>query len=205
MGVLGLIAGIVSDKFDQLAAFQNFLILPTTKSQTNVVVLSRVSISPLFQSRSFTYRTAENSDEQDPYAGFDTPRAPLGESIRASMRRRRLGRVVEPGSGLTPKLVVEVRSTNSAAIFATRRSRRGDGDRLICYEVKDGTRGVSCSTRLRPETPLARKTPDALRPPGSTCAKSWKRSMLNTPKLAPRNADNMPMNASPGPPRLMIV
>ena len=30
MGVLGLIAGIVSDKFDQLAAFQNFIIMPAT-------------------------------------------------------------------------------------------------------------------------------------------------------------------------------
>jgi len=30
LGVLGLIAGIVSDKFDQLAAFQNFIILPAT-------------------------------------------------------------------------------------------------------------------------------------------------------------------------------
>lgn len=30
LGVLGLIAGIVSDKFDQLAAFQNFLIVPAT-------------------------------------------------------------------------------------------------------------------------------------------------------------------------------
>ncbi len=30
LGVLGLIAGIVSDKFDQLAAFQNFMILPAT-------------------------------------------------------------------------------------------------------------------------------------------------------------------------------
>ena len=30
LAVLGLIAGIVSDKFDQLAAFQNFLILPAT-------------------------------------------------------------------------------------------------------------------------------------------------------------------------------
>jgi ABC-2 type transport system permease protein len=30
LGVLGLIAGIVSDKFDQMAAFQNFLILPAT-------------------------------------------------------------------------------------------------------------------------------------------------------------------------------
>ena len=30
LGVLGIIAGIVSDKFDQLAAFQNFLIMPAT-------------------------------------------------------------------------------------------------------------------------------------------------------------------------------
>jgi ABC-2 type transport system permease protein len=30
LAVLGLIAGIVSDKFDQLAAFQNFIIMPAT-------------------------------------------------------------------------------------------------------------------------------------------------------------------------------
>lgn len=30
MGVLGLVAGIVSDKFDQLAAFQNFIVMPAT-------------------------------------------------------------------------------------------------------------------------------------------------------------------------------
>jgi ABC-2 type transport system permease protein len=30
LGVLGMIAGIVSDKFDQLAAFQNFIIMPAT-------------------------------------------------------------------------------------------------------------------------------------------------------------------------------
>lgn len=30
LGVLGIIAGIVSDKFDQLAAFQNFIIMPAT-------------------------------------------------------------------------------------------------------------------------------------------------------------------------------
>ena len=30
LGVLGLIAGIVSDKFDQMAAFQNFIVLPAT-------------------------------------------------------------------------------------------------------------------------------------------------------------------------------
>jgi ABC-2 type transport system permease protein len=30
LGVLGLIAGIASDKFDQLAAFQNFIVMPAT-------------------------------------------------------------------------------------------------------------------------------------------------------------------------------
>jgi ABC-2 type transport system permease protein len=30
MGVLGIIAGLQSDKIDQLAAFQNFIILPLT-------------------------------------------------------------------------------------------------------------------------------------------------------------------------------
>ena len=30
LGILGLIAGILADKFDQLAAFQNFLIMPLT-------------------------------------------------------------------------------------------------------------------------------------------------------------------------------
>ena len=30
LGILGLVAGIVADKFDQLAAFQNFLIMPLT-------------------------------------------------------------------------------------------------------------------------------------------------------------------------------
>ncbi len=30
LGVMGMIAGIISDKFDQLAAFQNFIILPLT-------------------------------------------------------------------------------------------------------------------------------------------------------------------------------
>jgi len=30
LGILGLIAGIVSDKFDQIAAFQNFIIMPAT-------------------------------------------------------------------------------------------------------------------------------------------------------------------------------
>jgi ABC-2 type transport system permease protein len=30
MGVLGLIAGLWADKFDQMAAFQNFIVMPMT-------------------------------------------------------------------------------------------------------------------------------------------------------------------------------
>src|SRR5260370_23780194 len=83
---------------------------PTTNAQTHIVALSRVSISPLFQSRSFTYRTAENTYEQDPYAGFlIPPERALAEPIRGWLRTSGvMGRVVEPGSGLTPTLVAEV-------------------------------------------------------------------------------------------------
>src|ERR1044071_7370791 len=82
---------------------------PTTNATDRVVALSRVAISPTFQSRSFTYRTGDNSYEQDPYAGFlIPPERALAESMRASMRASGVfGRVVEPGSGMMPALIVE--------------------------------------------------------------------------------------------------
>src|SRR5258708_669299 len=91
-------------------AFASLADPTTTNAQTNIVALSRVSISPLFQSRSFTYRTAENTYEQDPYAGFlIPPERALAEPIRAWMRASGvMGRVVEPGSKLTPTLLAEV-------------------------------------------------------------------------------------------------
>src|SRR5215831_1054607 len=81
-----------------------------TNSPNNIVTLSRVSISPLFQSRSFTYRTAENAYEQDPYAGFlIPPQRALAEAVRAWMRASGVyGSVVEPGSGITPTVMLEV-------------------------------------------------------------------------------------------------
>ena len=43
-------------------------------------------MSPLFQSRSFIYRTAENTYEKDPYAGFMvSPERALAEPIRARL------------------------------------------------------------------------------------------------------------------------
>src|SRR6185436_4572509 len=134
--------------------------------QTNLVALSRVSISPLFQSRSFTYRKAENTYEQDPYAGFLVPpERALAEPIRAWMRASGVfGRVLEPGSGLTATLVAEV-SVNQ--LYGDLRQASGPVGtmeiRFICYEVKDGEPGRIVLDRVfAHETPLARKTPDAL-------------------------------------------
>ena len=139
---------------------------PTTNAQTNIVALSRVSISPLFQNRSFTYRKAENTYELDPYAGFLVPpgRA-LAEPIRAWMRAGGVfGRVVEPGSGLRPTLVAEV-SVNEL-YGDLRQASRPVGTmeiHFICYEVKDGDPGRIVLDRVcAHETPLARNTPKAL-------------------------------------------
>jgi len=48
LGVMGIIAGIVSDKFDQLAAFQNFIIMPATF--LSGVFYSVHGLSPFWQS-----------------------------------------------------------------------------------------------------------------------------------------------------------
>ena len=139
---------------------------PTTNAQTNIVALSRVSISPLFQNRSFTYRIAENTYEQDPYAGFLVPpERALAEPIRAWMRASGVfGRVVEPRSGLTPTLVAEV-SVNEL-YGDLRQASRPVGTmqiHFICYEVKDGDPGRIVLDRVSAhETPLARNTPKAL-------------------------------------------
>ncbi|MBK7353549.1 MAG: ABC transporter permease [Nitrosomonas sp.] len=51
LGALGIIAGICSDKFDQLAAFQNFIILPFTF--LSGVFYSVFSLSPVWQKLSY--------------------------------------------------------------------------------------------------------------------------------------------------------
>jgi cholesterol transport system auxiliary component len=139
---------------------------PTTKAQTNIVALSRVSISPLFQSRSFTYRTAENSYEQDPYASFlIPPERAVAESIRASMRAGGVfGRVVEPGSGLAPTLIVEVSVNQLYGDFRKASKPVATMEiHFICYEVKSGDPDRIVLDKIcARETPLAGKTPAAL-------------------------------------------
>ena len=83
---------------------------PAAGSNTNVVAMRRVNISPLYQCRSFTYRTAENIYEHDSYAGFFVPpEQALEQPIRAWLRvGGAFGRIIEPKSGLNPSLEVEV-------------------------------------------------------------------------------------------------
>jgi hypothetical protein len=139
---------------------------PTTNARTNLVGLSRVSISPLFQSRSFTYRTAENTYKQDPYAGFlIPPERAVAEAIRAWMRGSGVfGRVLEPGSGLTPSLVAEVSVNALYGDFRKASQPVGTMElHFIFYEVNEGAPGrIVLDKHCAHETPLARKAADAL-------------------------------------------
>jgi hypothetical protein len=139
---------------------------PTTNTTQNIVELSRVSISPIFQNRSFTYRTGENSYEQDPYAGFlISPERALAESIRAWMRASDVyGRVVDPGSGLTPNVIVEVSINELYGDFRKASQPVGTmGIHVICCEVQDRQPSrVILDRSYSHETLLDQKTPAAL-------------------------------------------
>lgn len=139
---------------------------PATNAPGDIVALNRVSISPLFQSRSFTYRTAESSYEQDPYAGFlIPPERALAEAIRAFMRAgNAFGRVVDPGSALVPGLVAEVFVSELYGDFRKASQPVGRMEiHFVCYEVKDGLPGrIAFDKVCARETPLAGKTPASL-------------------------------------------
>jgi cholesterol transport system auxiliary component len=138
----------------------------TTKVQSNILALNRVTISPLFQSRSFTYRKAENSYEEDPYAGFlIPPERALAESIRGWLRASGVfGRVVDPGSGLTPTLIAEVSVNELYGDLRNAAQPIGTMEiHFICYQVKDEVPGrIVVDKVCTRETPMTRKTPGAL-------------------------------------------
>lgn len=139
---------------------------PVTNASEMITGLNRVSISPTFQSRSFTYRTGENSYEQDPYAGFlIPPERALAEAIRAWMRAGgAFGRIAEPGSGIAPTLVVEVSIDELYGDFRNPSQPLGAmGIHFLCYEVQEGTpRRILFDKFCSHETLLAQKKPGAL-------------------------------------------
>jgi len=150
----------------QLFAFS----LPADPSRTNapahLIALTRVTISPLFQHRSFTYRTAENTYKQDPYAWFlIPPERALAESIRAFMRDSGVfGCVLDPGSGLAPTLVAEVSINELYGDFRQPSHPVGTLEiHFVCYELKDGSPGrVLLDKQCAHSTPLGAKTSAAL-------------------------------------------
>lgn len=139
---------------------------PATSEPTGSVALNRVTISPLFNRRSFTYRTAENTYEQDPYAGFLTPpERALAEAIRSWMRASgAFGRVLEPGSSLTPTLVAEISVHELYGDFRQASQPVAAMEiRFIFCEFMDGNPGRLVMDKVSArQTPLSRRTPAAL-------------------------------------------
>jgi len=139
---------------------------PATTTKTNLIALSRVSVSPLFQSRFFTYRTTETSYEQDPYAAFLVPpERALAEPIRQWIRTSgAFGRLVEPGSGLSPSLTIEISVSQLYGDFRKASHPLATMEmRWLIYDSSDGppNRIVLDKVYTR-ETPLAKKSPAAI-------------------------------------------
>jgi uncharacterized lipoprotein YmbA len=135
-------------------------------SRTNLVALGSVTISPLFKGQSFTYRTAEDTYEQDPYAEFlAPPDRMLAEAIRAWLRNTgALGIVVEPESGLTPSLIVEVSISELDGDF--RNPAKPEGAMAIHFTIykenEDGPGALITDKVCAFQTPLASHSPAAL-------------------------------------------
>jgi ABC-type uncharacterized transport system auxiliary subunit len=139
---------------------------PVTTTLTNLVSLTHVSISPLFQSRFFTYRTTETSYEQDPYAAFLVPpERSLAEPLRSWIRTSgAFGRLVEPGSGLSPTLTIEVSVSQLYCDFRKASHPVATMEmRWLIYQVSNSSPSQIVLDKVYArETPLAKKSPAAI-------------------------------------------
>ena len=135
-------------------------------SKTNIVALRRVTIAPLFQGRSFTYRMTEDTYEHDPYAGFFVrPERAIEQPIRAWLRiGGAFGSVIEPESGLSPSLVAEVSVDELYGDFRKPAHPAGVLEiHFILYELRqDGPGPVLLDKVFAHQTPMAKATPAAL-------------------------------------------
>jgi ABC-type uncharacterized transport system auxiliary subunit len=135
-------------------------------SGTNLVALGRVTIAPLFQSRSFTYRTGQDSYEQDPYASFlISPESAVAEPIRARMEQDgTLGRLIGPDSQLHPSIVVEAAVNELDGDFRNASHPVAEMTiHFIIYETgPDGPGNVLLDHVFAEQTPLSNRTAAAL-------------------------------------------
>jgi cholesterol transport system auxiliary component len=168
MLVAAILCGCQSDPAyrRQVFAFSSPTDPAAAVASTNSVALTRIAISPLFQSRSFTYRTGTNSYKQDPYAGFIVrPELALAEPVRAWMRQSgAFGRMLEKGSGLPADVNVEVVINRLYGDFQNASQPVGTMElHVTIYQVESGMPGrVVLDQGFARETPLAKKTPEAL-------------------------------------------
>jgi ABC-type uncharacterized transport system auxiliary subunit len=139
---------------------------PPSKTATNILELSRVTVSPLFQSREFTCRTAVDAYEHDPYAGFlSSPENTLSEAIQAWMQQgRAFGHVITPGGGLTPTVVAEATVTELYGDFQNPSQPVAHLEiHFTFYEDREeGAGRVLLDKVCSRETPLARRSATAL-------------------------------------------
>lgn len=133
---------------------------------TNLVALSKVVVSPLCQSRSFVYHMGNGTYEQDPYAGFATaPERALAEPIRGwLMHDGEFGRVIEPGSGLMPSIVIEAHVDELCCNFHTNSPANGTMKiHFIAYEMTaDGPGRILLDDIYERHSPVNPRTPAAL-------------------------------------------
>ena len=140
---------------------------PAATAATNTVALSHVAVSPLFQTRNFTYRTDEGVYRQDPYAGFliDPDRA-LAEAIRGRMRAQggAFGHVIEPGGEIVTTVNLEARVTELYGDLCKRDDCAGVmAIHFTIYEVNpDGPGRVLLDQTLTRRAPMSKHTPAAL-------------------------------------------
>jgi hypothetical protein len=168
VALVALLAGCARDSVwkQQTFAFALPNDPPATTRATNVLSLSHVSISPLFQTRWFTYRIGDDAYERDPYAGFLVPpERAIAESIRACLRASdTVGTVLEPGSALAPTLVAEVSVSELYGDF--RDASRPTGVlslHFILYStVGDAPSRVVLDKTVSRQSPMSRKNPAAL-------------------------------------------
>jgi len=139
---------------------------PAANPPKSIIALSRVSISPLFQGRSFTYRTGEDSYERDPYARFLVePDRAMAETIRGWLGASgAFGRVLEPGSSLAPTLDAEATVNELCGDLRDPAHPVAALEiRLIIYKVTEsGPGAVVLDRTINQQTPMAHKSPAAL-------------------------------------------
>jgi hypothetical protein len=139
---------------------------PASTTGTNVVALGRITVSPVFATRAFTYRTGEDTYVKDPYAGFVTsPEHALSEPIRAGLRRGgAFGDVLDSGSALIPSVMVEASVTELYGDFRKPAAPMGTiGIHFIVYRVEAGEPGrIMLDKIYSHEQSCVRRTPEAL-------------------------------------------